>query len=125
MYILDLLGVVLILTPKCHPELAGRGVEYSWGYGKLRFRRDFNDAIAKNLKENVLKSLDRLLLTTNRMCKFVRKAREYKLTYALIFHLSDGADAAAGKDDIEHNITKAFKAHWLAMDADYVIIINS
>ena len=28
MYILDLLGVQLILTPKCHPEIAWRGVEY-------------------------------------------------------------------------------------------------
>ena len=55
------------------------------------------------------------------MRKFARKAREYKLTYALIFHLSDGADATAGKDDIEH-ITKAFKAHRSAMDADYAFI---
>ena len=58
MFILDLLNVRLILTPKGHPEIAGRGVEYCWGYAKLRFRRDFNDAIAKNLKANVLKSLD-------------------------------------------------------------------
>ena len=29
MYILNLLGVQLQLTPKCHPEIAGRGVEYA------------------------------------------------------------------------------------------------
>ena len=28
MFILNLLGVFLDLTPKCHPEIAGRGVEY-------------------------------------------------------------------------------------------------
>ena len=37
MYIMDLLGVSLILTPKFHPKIAGREVEYAWGYSKLRF----------------------------------------------------------------------------------------
>jgi len=55
--VINLLGVLLILTPKCHPEIADRGVEYAWGYLKLRFRQDFNDAVARNLKANVLKSL--------------------------------------------------------------------
>lgn len=48
------IGVELILTPKCHPEIAGRGVEYAWEYSKLRFRCDFNDAIPRNLKKIVL-----------------------------------------------------------------------
>ena len=121
MYILDLLDVRLILTPKCHPEIAGRGVEYCWGYAKLRFRRDFNDAIAKNLRANVLKSLDTEVITCNRVLKFARKTREYKLTYALLVYLADGEKATAGKDDIEH-ITKLFKAHRSAMDADYGFI---
>jgi hypothetical protein len=85
MYICDLLGARLELTPKCHPEIAGRGIEYAWGYSKLRFRQDFNDAVAANLRDNVMKSLDRQVITTNRIRKFARKAREYKLTYALIF----------------------------------------
>ena len=124
MYILGLLHVLLILTPKCHPEIAGRGVEYAWGYSKLRFRRDFNDAIAKNIKQSVLKLLDRSVLITNRIRKFVRKAREYKLIYALIFHLADSKDTSTGKDEIEH-ITKAFKAHRLAMNSDYAFIANA
>jgi len=48
------IGVKLRLTPKCHPEIVGRGVEYSWGYGKLCFRRDFNDAVANNLRSNMM-----------------------------------------------------------------------
>ena len=63
MYILDLLGIRLILTPKCYPEIAGRGVEYFWGYGKLRFRWYFKYSVAKNLTENVFKSLDREVMT--------------------------------------------------------------
>ena len=125
MYILDLLGVQLILTPKCHPEIAGRGVEYAWGYSKMRFRSDFNDAIAANLKRNVMKSLDReVVLTVGRVRKFARKAREYKLTYALLFHLSDGGNGSAAKDRIEH-LTKAFKAHRSALDTDYAFIANA
>ena len=101
MFILNLLETRLLLTPKCHPEIAGRGVEYTWGYSKLRFRQDFNDAIAKNIKANVLKSLDREVLTTNCIRKFARKAGEYKLTYALMFHMACGEKkAVAQKSDI-------------------------
>jgi hypothetical protein len=25
------LGVILDRTPKCHPEMAGEGIEYNWG----------------------------------------------------------------------------------------------
>ena len=125
MYILTLLGAMLILTPKCHPEIAGRGVEYAWGYGKLRFRIDFNDAVASHLKDNVMKSLDASVLTLNRIRKFARKAREYKLTYALLFHCEEsGKEERTGKDTIEH-LTKLFKAHRSAMDADYGFISSS
>ena len=33
-------GHILQMSPKCHPELAGHGIEYAWGAAKLRFRRD-------------------------------------------------------------------------------------
>ena len=124
MYILNLLGVQLQLTPKCHPEIAGRGVEYAWGYSKLRFRIDFNDAVASHLKDNVIKSLDASVLTLNRIRKFARKAREYKLTYALLFHYEESGKERTGKDTIEH-VTKLFKAHRSAMDADYGFISSS
>jgi hypothetical protein len=33
----DLLGCHIKLMPKCHPKIAGRGVEYAWGsYSKLQ-----------------------------------------------------------------------------------------
>ena len=123
-YILTLLGVDLRLTPKCHPEIAGIGIEYAWGYAKLRFRCDFNDAIAMKLRTNVLKSIDRSVVTIDRIRKFARKAREYKLTYSLLIHEADGKDATAMKDEIEH-ITKLFKVHRSAMDSDYQFIAKS
>ena len=29
----------ILLSPKCHPEVAGVGIEYSWGFSKQKFRR--------------------------------------------------------------------------------------
>eukprot|EP00957_Ditylum_brightwellii_P186116 14169695-Ditylum_brightwellii.AAC.1 len=38
-YITTQLGCDLDLSPKCHPELAGEGFEYSWGYAKRLYRK--------------------------------------------------------------------------------------
>ena len=32
------LGVVLDRSPKCHPEIAGEGIEYLWALAKLHYR---------------------------------------------------------------------------------------
>mmetsp|Transcript_29437 Transcript_29437/g.53921 ORF Transcript_29437/g.53921 Transcript_29437/m.53921 type:complete len:237 (-) Transcript_29437:190-900(-) len=34
-----MLGVLVDRSPKCHPEVAGEGIEYSWGCGKGKYRR--------------------------------------------------------------------------------------
>jgi len=47
-YILGELGALLRLSPKCHPEVAGIGIEYAWGYAKLIFRTKINDGQAAN-----------------------------------------------------------------------------
>ena len=62
------------------------------------------------------------MLTTNKICKFARKTREYKLTYSLIFIMSGGEDESTGEGVVEH-ITKLLKAHRSAMDADYAFFI--
>lgn len=46
-------GHILLLSPKCHPEVAGVGIEYSWGMSKSKFRREINDGVPKNLHANV------------------------------------------------------------------------
>ena len=110
---------------KHHPKIAGRGIEYAWGYLKLSFRIEFNDAVTRNLKENVVWSLLTDVLTVDKVRKFARKAREYKLTSALLFHLANGEElGSTNKDDIEH-IAKLFKTHRSEMDADHGLISNS
>jgi hypothetical protein len=34
-----LMGVVVDRTPKCHCELAGEGIKYSWAASKNKYRR--------------------------------------------------------------------------------------
>ena len=37
-YHAQLLGAMVDRTPKCHPELAGEGIEYAWALAKLFYR---------------------------------------------------------------------------------------
>ena len=42
------LGVSVDRTPKCHPELAGEGIEYTWALAKLKYRSaPIGDKISK------------------------------------------------------------------------------
>ena len=56
-------GHILLMCVKCHPELAGVGIENTWGKSAMHFRRN-NDCIASHLDQNVLNSLhsDNLLI---------------------------------------------------------------
>ena len=38
-FIGDQIGVVVDRSPKCHPELAGEGIEYAWDTAKLFYHR--------------------------------------------------------------------------------------
>ncbi len=119
----DKLTCLCMLTPKCHPEIAGRGIEYAWGYSKLRFRNHFNDVKQKNLEANVRMALSRDVLTLQRMRKFARKAREYKLTYSFLA-THETEDGEMSKALIDH-ITKMFKQHRSALDSDYAFIVHA
>jgi hypothetical protein len=125
--IINTLGGLFQLTPKCHPEIAGRGIEYAWGYSKFKFRKEINDGVSSHLKENVLKALSRSLLTVERMRKFARKAREYKLTYSFLAERiaqQDQDGNRQSKESIDH-ITKTFKQHRSALDADFSFIVTA
>ena len=82
-----LLGVIVDQTPKCHPEIAGKGVEYDWAAAKLYYRRlHISDKIVKaKLINSVKKCPDRKeVLTLKMQRKFRRRARQYMLAYHAI-----------------------------------------
>ena len=99
-------GHILVITPKCHPELAGQGIEYSWGAAKLHYRRH-NDVVPRNFHKNVLASL--AILNRRHCFMFERRARAYRNAQKI--------DANDTFDKIEVCI-KTYKAHRNAVDFD-------
>ena len=79
-------GIVVIKSPKCHAELAGEGIEYTWGFVKNIYRR--MPLSQKRSKENFFSSvkhvLDRSVITKMKVRKFARKARRYTCAYFVI-----------------------------------------
>lgn len=77
------MGITVYRSPKCHPELAGYGIEYVWGVIKNEYRR--LPLKEKKGKENFLKLVDRLVsrdwinTTVIRNCS--ARARAYVLAY--------------------------------------------
>jgi len=88
-------GHLGIMSVKCHPEMAGNGIEYAWGMAKLQFRRRFNDLSTKNQAANVAKSLSTesvidkngtlrgAPLGITRVRKYARHVRTYRNLYRI------------------------------------------
>ena len=77
-------GHCIISSPKCHPELAGNGVEYGWGHSKRMYRKSNTGTEAmmrKQQRKRVLDSISHDVLPRDRLMKFARKAREYNIVY--------------------------------------------
>jgi len=125
-WIAEQLGARVVMTPKAHPELAGQGIEYSWGYAKLTFRKNNTARSAKEkaqrLEANVLAATSTVgshALNLERVRKFVRKARDYKVVYREHFKalqlMEEQAQAATTIDDSEaaerKKKIKAFEKH--------------
>ena len=109
-------GHLAEMSPKCHPELAGVGVEYSWGKSKMQFRRH-TDHVAHHLHENIQDSMDVSVLTLLRVRRYARKARTYRRAY-------ETSETAISKRDIE-KMVKTFKRHRSALDFDWKFIKDS
>ena len=128
----DMLKVALSMTPKCHPDIAGQGIEYAWGYAKLHFWQNYNNMTAANLENNVRATLSTEVLTKEKINKFVRKARDYKLTYLFLLEQTNTIVDNDGKNKVSRHtherieqIIKSFKQHRSALDADYAFIKNA
>ena len=92
-------GHILQMSPQCHPELAGEGIEYAWGAAKLYYRRN-NDGKASTFHTRVRSSL--AIVTRKQAFKFQRRARSYRRA------LSDTANSTFSQ--IEKTI-KSYKSH--------------
>ena len=126
------MGVLVDQTPKCHCELAGKGIEYSWGCAKNLYRQQpLREKRSKEtFKATVRKCLSRNNLTTERVRSFSRRARQYILAYLAMQQVNDQQSSTDSKEEdmtqasgqitpakIE-KLVKEFKTHRCAMDFD-------
>jgi hypothetical protein len=78
-------GHILLLSVKCHPEMAGCGVEYCWGISKRTFRKDNrsrDQQTSKNLVKRVRDTLcHKTVLRLDRVWAFERRTRTYMYMY--------------------------------------------
>jgi hypothetical protein len=106
--LLEDLGHILEKSPKCHPELAGVGIEYCWGKSKYNYRRINRGTqveMCREQRKRVLASMSPDVLPKRRLRKFDRKCYEYKKAYAEI--ATDGAKSFAHVEEIK----KKYKTH--------------
>ena len=126
------IGVEVLLTPKCHAELAGEGVEYVWGGAKGEYRRlslaqkrgkdNFKSRMHYCLSEEVIPMIERVR-------KYARRARQYLMAY----HAVDTGqlDQLTLHDCLKYGpvaIDKLicnFKTHRCVFDFDYNFIMKN
>jgi hypothetical protein len=83
-------GHIILRGVKCHPEMAGCGVEYVLGASKRYFRKE-SDCQASTLNSRVLRSLQPDVIPLSMQWKFERRARLYMFMYRKI--AMEGASA--------------------------------
>eukprot|EP00904_Undaria_pinnatifida_P013854 jgi/Undpi1/959/HiC_scaffold_10.g04423.m1 len=111
-------GHILLLSPKFHQELAGVGIEYSWGMSKQNFRREITDEAPKHLHGNIVASMcTDTILTVQRVRCSARRTRDFCRAYLA---LEKGGDIES-KDMIEKIKTKC-KAHRNILDMEHGFI---
>jgi hypothetical protein len=91
------LGVEVDQSMKSHPELAGEGIEYSWGRAKSVYRRvklaqkkgkkNFRSLVADCLSTDKRRGMGGL--TKEMVRRFSRRARHYVLAYFYIENVQE------------------------------------
>jgi hypothetical protein len=124
--LMTLLGHNIDQTPRKHPEIAGRGIEYSWGNAKLTFRRS-NDYCpnAASLERRDRATLDSGTVLTRRQFLVAASGRQTTLgawkggaspsapTWKRFFALRFcGAAPAAQQNSVSsHERSSSFQSH--------------
>lgn len=114
-------GHILITCVKCHPELAGCGIEFSWGKSKLEYRKNNDTAMnKKTLLPRIKDSLSKYILPIERIWKFERRTRDYRNNYAYIQKQIEQGNI--NNSDLSHDfvekMVKEHKAHRNILDME-------
>ena len=110
-YHAEKLGILLDRTPKCHPEIAGEGIEYAWGLAKLYYRRSpiRNKRTKEKFRKLVRESTNFLtVLNIQRMRHCSKKARSYMKLYKIIQSEGMNGNPNVNKHSILEDTMKAY-----------------
>ena len=124
------IGVTVLLTPKCHAELAGEGVEYLWACAKGAYRNmSLREKKGKdNFKASVCHCLSEEVITKVRIRKFARRARQYLMAYHAIdtqqVDQQTLIDCATYGPVALTKLIIQFKTHRCAFDFDYKFVMS-
>ena len=104
-------GHLLRVTPICHPEIAGEGVEYNWGmskrhYGGIEERKRSTTLANKHQLFHVCASLAHVTPVHSR--RFICKVNEYKRMYMQLESImnSDTAGSSAESANVENTLVQ-------------------
>ena len=105
------LGAFVDRSPKCHPELAGEGIEYAWALAKLRYRR--SPASNKRNKENFILLVRKVTnptttLSIDRIRSCSKRARSYMKLYKSITEIEKGGEVMDKKHSILESAIKLY-----------------
>ena len=88
----NLLGVTVDRSPKCHPEIAGEGIEYLWGLSKMWYRKaPISSERTKDLFRKLVNDATdgSSVLNIERIRSCSKKARAYMKLYKAFRDLSE------------------------------------
>ena len=109
-------NISIVVTPKYHPEIAGKGIEYSWGMAKKKFRNIelVKKATKQQFHNSVRTSIEHVEVKHAR--KFSGRSRRYMMAYKNI-----------NKKELTYSIIEKFvkkekKSHRSVEDDDLVFI---
>ena len=121
-HVAKMLGVMVMLTPKCHPEMAGEGVEYAWAGAKNAYR---NLALKdkkgiNNFRKSDKSGLSDKVLSVQKIRKFGQRQRYFLIAY----HAVDSSQADQQTQDkcnkygpiALEKLMKDFKTYRCALD---------
>jgi hypothetical protein len=117
------LGVSVVITPKFHAEMAGEGIEYSWGVSKSVYRKMPLDSKKgkSSFKALVKECTSRDVLRTETVRKLSRRARSYICAYYVLHQrkLNNCNDNMPTLTlPLINRLMKEFKTHRAAVDFD-------
>jgi hypothetical protein len=119
------MGVLVDMTPKFHAEMAGEGIEYTWGFAKSDYRR--SPFARKRDHASFLTLVDDCCgksekLNRNRVKRFAARARRYIITYHCL-ETNGEKDGILSLGHIE-GMKKEFKCHRNAYDFARGFLLN-